>query len=415
MTDEQIRALGPAFAAELERYRRCFGRSDTAGHFGTFCRGLLTDLPRKSVEPIALAAGETVRTLQVFLAGGAWDEERVRETVQRRVGAALAARPADELGVIGVIDETSCEKKGDRTPGVQRQYLGCAGKLENGIVTVHVGVAAGRFRALLDADLYLPKVWDADRERCRAAGIPEAVTYRPKWRMAFDQYVRLRERGHRFDWLVFDEGYGDKVPFLWLLSFVGQKFVAEVPVSFAVRRKSDGPAVRADDRLPRAKAAAGRRFPLKRETTRQQVWRAKAAEVWVNGRRHTLVVAVCEATGEVKYFLTNATTASLRRVVRVAFRRWTVEHLFRVAKSEVGLTHYEGRTYRGLVRHLILGLVVLSFVAIHSDRLRGKKPGRDDGAGLPGVEPAVPAPAPPPAGDRRRGPHRRRHPLPAAA
>ena len=415
MTDEQIRALGPAFAAELSRYRGCFGRSDTAGHFGTFCRGLLTDLPRKSVEPIALAAGETVRTLQVFLAGGAWDEEAVRETVQRRLGAVLAGRPADDLGVIGVIDETSCEKKGDKTPGVQRQYLGCAGKVENGVVTVHVGVAAGRFRALLDAELYLPQAWAADRERCRDAGIPDAVGYRPKWRMAFDQYVRLRDRGHRFDWLVFDEGYGDKVPLLWLLSFVGQKFVAEVPVSFAVRRHADGPAVRADDRLPRATAVHGRRFHLRRETTHRQVWRATAARVWVTGRRHTLVVAVCESTGEVKYFLTNAPAASLRRVLRVAFRRWTVEHLFRVAKSEVGLTHYEGRTYRGLVRHLILCLVVLSFVTRHTDRLRGKKPGRDDGTGLPGVEPAVPGPLPPPADDRRRRPHRHRDPLPAAA
>jgi SRSO17 transposase len=415
MTDEQIRELGPAFAAELQRYRGCFKRSDTAGHFGTFCRGLLADLPRKSVEPIALAAGQTVRTLQVFLAGGAWDEEAVRQTLHRRLGAVLATRPADDLGVVGVIDETSCEKKGDKTPGVQRQYLGCAGKVDNGVVTVHVGVAAGRFRALLDAELYLPTVWDADRDRCRAAGIPDDVCYRPKWRMAFDQYVRLRERGHRFDWLVFDEEYGKAVPFLLLLSFVGQKFVAEVPVSFSVRRRADGPDVRADDRLPRAQALSGRRFHLKRETIRQQVWRAKAATVWVNGRRHTLVVAVCEATGEVKYFLTNATTASLRRVLRVAFRRWTVEHLFRVAKSEVGLTHYEGRTYRGLVRHLILCLVVLSFVALHTDRLRGEKSRRDTGAGLPGVEPAVPAPAPPPASHRGRGPHRRRDPLPAAA
>jgi SRSO17 transposase len=159
----------------------------------------------------------------------------------------------------------------------------------------------------------------------------------------------------------------------------------------------------------------GRRFELARETVRPQVWRAKAAKVWVAGRRHTLVVAVNESTGEVKYFLTNAPNTPLRRILRIAFRRWTVEHAFRVAKSEAGLTHYEGRTYRGLVRHLILCLVVLSFVAIHTDRLRGKKPARDDGAGVPGVEPTVPRPVPPPARGRRPDPHRRRDPLPAAA
>ena len=415
MTDEQIRELGPAFAAELSRYRGCFLQKRTAGHFGTYCRGLLADLPRKSVEPIALASDTAVRTLQEFLVVADWDEALARETVQRRLGGVVAAMATDSLGVVGVIDETSCAKKGEKTPGVQRQYLGCEGKVENGIVTVHVGVAVGRFKALLDADLYLPQGWDADRTRCRAAGIPDDVRYRSKWRIAFDQYVRLRERGHRFDWLVFDEGYGDKVPFLWLLSFVGQKFVAEVPVSFAVRSRADGPSRRADECLPRAKAVKGRRFHLTRETTRKQVWRAKSTEVWVNGRRHTLVVAINEATGEVKYFLTNAPATPLRRVLRVAFRRWTVEHAFRVAKSEAGLTHYEGRTYRGLVRHLILCLVVLSFVAIHTDRLRGKKPRRDDGTGLPGVEPAVPAPVPPPPNRRRRDPHRRRDPLPAAA
>ncbi len=415
MTDEQIRELGPAFAAELSRYRECFLQKRTAGHFGTYCRGLLADLPRKSVEPIALASGTAVRTLQEFLVTADWDEELARETVQRRLGGVVAARPTDSLGVVGVIDETSCAKKGDQTPGVQRQYLGCEGKLENGIVTVHVGVAVGRFRALLDAELYLPRKWDGDRERCRDAGIPDVVRYRSKWRIAFDQYVRLRERGHRFDWLVFDEGYGDKVPFLWLLSFVGQKFVAEVPVSFAVRSRADGPSRRADECLPRATAVTGRRFQLARETVRKQVWRATAAKVWVAGRRHTLVVAINESTGEVKYFLTNAPTTPLRRVLRVAFRRWTVEHAFRIAKSEAGLTHYEGRTYRGLVRHLIQCLVVLSFVAIHTDRLRGKKPRRDDGAGVPGVEPTLPTPVPPPQDGRRCDPHRRRHPLPAVA
>ena len=94
------------------------------------------------------------------------------------------------LGTIGVIDETSCQKWGDQTPGVQRQYLGCVGKVDNGIVTVHVGVSKGRFQALLDADLYLPESWDQDRKRCRAAGIPDDVRYRPKWRIALDQLAR---------------------------------------------------------------------------------------------------------------------------------------------------------------------------------------------------------------------------------
>jgi len=132
-----------------------------------------------------------VRTLQEFLTTAAWDHDRARDLLQRHLADVLADAPADALGTVGVIDETSSVKKGDQTPGVQRQYLGCVGKVENGIVTVHVGVARGRFQALLDADLYLPASWDADRDRCRAAGIPDGVGYRPKWRIALDQLIRL--------------------------------------------------------------------------------------------------------------------------------------------------------------------------------------------------------------------------------
>jgi SRSO17 transposase len=200
MTEQEIRDLGPAFATYLGGFRDCFLQKRTAAHFDTYCRGLLSDLPRKSVEPVALAAGTAVRTLQEFLITSAWDHGRARDHVQRRVADALAGMAADPVGTVGVIDETSCLKKGEQTPGVQRQYLGCAGKIDNGIVTVHVAVARGRFKALLDADLYLPQGWDADRDRCRAAGIPDDVRYQPKWKLALGQLARLAANGVRFDW-----------------------------------------------------------------------------------------------------------------------------------------------------------------------------------------------------------------------
>jgi SRSO17 transposase len=242
--------------------------------------------------------------------------------------------PADPLGTVGVVDETSCRKWGDHTPGVQRQYLGCVGKIDSGIVTVHLGVAKGTFQALLDADLYLPKSWAEDRPRCRAAGIPDDVRHRAKWRLAVDQWVRLAGNGVSFDWLVFDEGYGSKVPFLRFLNLVGQRFVAD---------------------------------------------------------------------------------AALSRVLAVAFRRWVVEHAFRLGKQETGLMHYEGRDYTGLLRHLMLAVVVLGFVATHTERLRGEKPTGDGRAGVPGAEPAVRGRVPPAAG-RARGPAQQRgHPVPPAA
>jgi SRSO17 transposase len=415
MTEQEIAGLGPAFAGYLGRYRNCFLQKRTMAHFDNYCRGLLSDLPRKSVEPIALESGTAVRTLQEFLVTARWDHEQARELLQEGLAQAIAAIPADELGTVGVVDETSCQKWGEHTPGVQRQYLGCLGKVDNGIVTVHVGVCRGRFQALLDADLYLPRSWDEDRRRCQAAGIPDEVRYRPKWRIALDQLARLSERGVSFDWLVFDEGYGAAVPFLSVLTILGQKFVAEVPVNFTVRSRATAAPRRADERLTAAGAKAGRRYRMAHRTVGDSVWRATSVEVWVEERKHTLVVAINEATAEVKYFLSNATNAPLARILAVAFRRWTVEHSFRLGKQEAGLLHFEGRDYTGLIRHLILALVVLGFVATHTERLRGEKSEGHRGAGLSGSEPPLRGSLPPATRHTGEATHERGHLLPPAA
>ena len=111
MTDEEIRQLGPAFAAYLRRYRPCFLQDRTADHFDDYSRALLSDLERKSVEPIALARGTAVRTLQAFLAVARWGHDAVRDTLQRHVASLLPDLPGDRLGTVGIIDETSCRKR----------------------------------------------------------------------------------------------------------------------------------------------------------------------------------------------------------------------------------------------------------------------------------------------------------------
>ena len=414
MTDDAISKLGPAFAGYLRGYRDCFLQQRTATHFDNYCRGLLSDLPRKTVEPIALACGTAARTLQEFLITADWDHERARETLQRRVARVIEQLDDDTLGTVGVIDETSVLKKGDKTPGVQRQYLGCVGKIDNGIVTVHVGVAKGTFQALLDADLFLPESWDHDRPRCRKAGIPDTVRYRPKWRIAYEQLVRLEASGMTFDWLVFDEGYGSKVPFLRILSAVNQRFVGEVPVNFAVQTGGRDESRRADAVLSVADAKRGKLFRLSRKTVADARWRATSRSVRVAGCVWTLVAAINESTAEVKYFVTNATDEPLSRVLAVAFRRATIEHQFRLAKDEAGMMDFEGRHWLGLMRHLILNLVVLGFVSIHTDRLRGEKSGGDDGAGVPGVEQPMRDYVPATPRALRIGPGRTRHPVPPA-
>ena len=386
MTDLQIRDLGPAFADYLRQYRDCFPQSRTAGHFDNYCRGQLSDLPRKSVEPIALACGTSVRTLQSFLVASEWEVDTAAERLRCVVGDYPDTLPRGELGTVGVIDETSCRRKGDETPGVQRQYPGCVGEVDNGIVTVHLGVSRGRFQTLPDADPFLPESWSTDRDRCREGGIPDSPVHRPKWRISLEQLARANASGIRLDWLTFDEGYGGRPEFLCALDDRGQRFVAEVPVSFSVRPTVGAQPVRADVLLPGMRARFGIRATIDRATIAPQRWRASMHRVLVRDRWLTLIAAVCESTGEAKYFATNSTDPGPDRISKAAFRRATVEQCFRLAKSEAGLSHFEGRHYVGLMRHTILTLIVLGFVSMHADRLRGEKPAGDRRAGVPSPE-----------------------------
>jgi SRSO17 transposase len=130
-------------------------------------------------------------SLQEFLTHHVWDHDALLAQTQRRIVTehlpAPGQTPADELGVVGLIDETSVPKKGNKTPGVQRQYCGARGKIDNCIVTVHLAVKYGAFLAMLDSDLFLPeKSWDLDRQRCKEAHIPDEITYRSKGRTKGD-------------------------------------------------------------------------------------------------------------------------------------------------------------------------------------------------------------------------------------
>ena len=228
MDADQFRRLETEFTAFLDRFGDCFSRKDTRAHLVVYVRGQLSDLPEKSVEPIALEAGVAPRTLQEFLSQLKWDEDRMRDRLQQDVAAEHAGPHT-----IGIIDETSDVKKGDKTPGVQKQWSGRLGKTENCIVTVHLGFARGDFHCLLDGELYLPESWDADRDRCREAGIPDSVVYRPKWQIGLELHQRAVYNGLVFEWITFDEGYGSKPEFMRELSSRGQMYVGEVPRSFA--------------------------------------------------------------------------------------------------------------------------------------------------------------------------------------
>jgi SRSO17 transposase len=392
MTPEQMLVLGMAFTAYLRLFEPLVAYQPTVEHLHSYCRGLLSDLPRKSVEPMALACGTAVRTLQEFLRDHVWDQDRMRDQLQQRLGQHPAMNAADDLGTIGVIDETSNAKKGTQTPGVQRQYCGATGKIDNCIVTVHLAVVRGLFKTLIDALLFLPRAWSDDRERCRKAKIPDDVGYRPKWRIALEQVARAFANGLILNWLTFDEYYGGKPAFLeGLEAHAGMSYIGEIPRNFRCltrrprgKKPKKGWKGKRADNLARFSSAWNQQdwknVSLSRLTLDNQTWDVRAGQVYLlrrgelSERTYWLVVARNVATGEVKYFLSNASAdTALEQLLRVAFTRWNVEHTFRVAKTEIGFGHFEGRSYVALMRHMILCVIVMGFVAEHTDRLRKKK------------------------------------------
>ena len=432
MTEAQLDELGPALATFLERFASRFRSTPTFEHLRTYARGLLSELPRKTAEPIALAAGTPVRTLQEFLRDYLWDHDGVGHDVRAHVAQQLAAMPTDDLGTVGLLDETSAMKKGDQTPGVSRQYLGCVGKVDDGIVTVHLGVCRGTYQTLIDADLFLPKCWSDDRDRCRAAGIPDDVVHRPKWRIALEQLDRVWADGVTLDWLTFDSEYGRSPDFLRELDARTQPFVGDVPRRFscravgksAVRPEAEVKGQAAEEVVRNAssfRSQAWQVVRLSRRTAEDQLWRVKCVSVWVSGesgwseRTYRLIWLCSQKTGEEAFVVSNAAVACpVERLVRVAFCRSHVEHLFRIVKSELGFTHFEGRNYVALRRHLSVCVAMMAFVAEHTVRLRGEKSAGDGRAGVPGVEAPEPGLADAATRDGRPNQCAGDHPVPPA-
>lgn len=415
MDADAIRDLEPRLNTFVERFADCFPRRDTRSHLPRYVQGQLSDLERKSVEPMALRMNVPVRTLQEFLSQHRWDHELMRDRVQDIVREEHGA-DGRSGETIGIIDETSAVKKGDKTPGVQRQHCGAVGKLENCIVLVNLAFARGDFHCLLDGDLFLPESWSDDRDRCREAGIPDDIVYRPKSEIALEQYRRARARGLSFDWLTFDEWYGSKPQFLRALDEDEQSFVGEVPRNFRAwidpprvtnrpyrkgkrGRSRKTPRLVAGSSSPQTVEHLARNHAAFRDQPWQQwkvkdtqkgplVWEVKRAMIVVKGADglpgatyHLLVaqnVRNVQNPTEVKYFISNAPPqTTVATLLRVAFSRWRIERCYEDQKGEVGLDHYEGRRYCGLIRHLMLSCVSYLFLSRVRAEQAGEKSGVD--------------------------------------
>lgn len=393
MTSEQIRSLGPSLDEFLQEFDGCFRTGQTRGHLRDYVKGQLSDLPRKSVEPMAELAEVPARTLQEFLSLSDWDHGLARDRVQR-----IVARDHASPHAIGIVDESGHPKKGSKTACVQRQYCGNTGKIDNCVMTVHLAYASGDglFRTMLDSDLYLPACWDDDPRRRREALVPDDVHYLPKYGIALEQLRRARANGVTFDWVTADEWYGEKPAFVAGLEQMGQRFVLEIPrnlmgwshepASLDERRS------KAQDLCRHSPVFSGerwKRYHVKDSTKGPVVWEAKAARFWmlrdgtVVGPYRLMVARDVLDPSEVKYFLSDATDVPARVTLRVGLSRWPVERCLEDEKTELGLSHFECRKYPAVLRHLLVTQVSHLFLARQCRRLRGEKRRRASD-GVPG-------------------------------
>ena len=402
MTSEQIASLQPALTLLMEKFRHCFKREKTLHYWKKYILGLMADLKRKSIEPIALAAEVPVRTLQEFLADFRWDHQRAEDALHRLV--------ADKHGcdnAIGVIDASSHPKQGPKTPGVQRQWCGQTGKIDNCVVGQHLlytdNDPTNPFSCVLASDLFLPSSWDAHRDRCRVAGIPDDVVHRPKWKIAVDQIRRAMCNGIRFSYVVFDEDYGQIPEFWFSLDRMGQRGVGEVRKNFQCwatppqcrSLRAEHAPKRVDNLVRRSGVftkQSWQKIKIKNTTRGPSRWKFKAARVQLTNtsvgksvptdRRYWLIVARCLDSSEIKYFVSNVeANANPKKLLRVAFARWHVEKWFERAKQEAGLGAFEVRTYTGLIRHWLSSRIAMYFLGSETQRLRGGKSADHVGTG----------------------------------
>jgi SRSO17 transposase len=403
MDAEAIRQLEPELDRYLEKFLGCYG-AETKSLNTAYFRGQLSELERKNVERIALRSQIVPRTLQEFLASYEWNHEQLRINLQRTV-----AQEHGDRNSVGIIDETSFVKKGDKTPGVQKQYCGAVGKQENCVVTVHLSYATPDFHCLVDEELFLPESWSNDRERCRRAKIPDDMVYRPKSDIALELYERACGNGIRFEWVTFDEWYGAKPQFLSALYKAHQKYVGEIHCKHRMwikqprvtgrpyRKKSRGKSRKTPRLVAGTRKALGaqecfetqpvftnqswQRWQVKDTEKGPKVVEVKHALVYPqdeNGlpmKAHHLLVVRDVMSAEIKYFLCNAPKqSSVSILLKVAFARWRVERCFEDDKKYIGMDHFEGRGYPGLIRHLILSAVSLLFLARVRQRLKERFP-----------------------------------------
>jgi SRSO17 transposase len=402
--------LGPFLAALGHAKRRRWAP--------VYLRGLLGPGERKSLQPMAARLGLRGHDqLHHFVASTAWDDAPLRRLLVGRADALVGGPDA-----VLVVDDTALPKQGRHSVGVARQYCGASGKRANCQVLVSLTLARGEVPVPVGLRLFLPEAWAAGPDRCARAGVPdEHRRAGPKTGIALAEIDRVLAAGARFGRVVADAGYGISAAFRRGLSERGLVWAVGVPkvqnvysttveLRWPVARTgrprkhpvpSEDP-VAAEATLENAawrriSWRRGTKGPLAAEFAAVRVRPAEGAqlrdgrhlpgeEVWLVGERRT--------TGERKYYLANLPPdATLEGLASLIKARWACEQAHQQLKEELGLDHFEGRSWTGLHRHALMAMIALCFLQHLRLRERGGKRRRPAGAAAAAYPARRPAPA----------------------
>jgi len=369
VTDEDLRSWLSGLDALFARVAGRFGRVEPRRQARLYLMGLLAPLERKNGWQLAEAAGDaTPDRMQRLLNNAHWDARQVRDDLRGYVVENLGDR-----GGVLIVDETGFLKKGTRSAGVQRQYSGTAGRVENCQLGVFLAYAAPRGRALIDAELYLPRSWTGDPGRCAGAGIPGQVGFKTKPELARVMLARALDAGVPASWVTADEAYGQDHKFRAFLEQRRISYVVAVPCS-----QSTGPGTGYGNTGSRADVLAA--------SAPQNAWKRLSAGDGAKGPRlydwamATLPGAGGPSGGQERWLLIRRSLTdpadlayylcygpagtTIAQLVRVAGARWAIEECFASAKNETGLDHYQVRRYDAWHRHITLAMLAHAYLAV---------------------------------------------------
>ena len=382
-------------SALLGLLRSCFARTQTWLVAGRYVSALASELPSRNGWSVAEHAGDrTPGKAQRLLNRASWDEAAAMSQVRRYAAAGLdeaARRSRRRRMTVGALDETGQQKQGTATSGVKRQYMGCAGRVANGINTVHLSyVREQTGHALIGARQWIPAEDIADPVTSLVAGLPLNLRFRTKGQLAIDVLADAYADGLAFDFTCGDEVYGSCTELREFLEDRGQAYVLRVASSFTFALT---PGTRMTCKEAVKKLLKGKQGWEVRSAGRGSKGDRWYAWAWIAtaSPRHSLLVRRHLKTGELAFhycFVPGGQLASKARLIRAAGLRWPAEESFELGKGCFGLDQCQARTYTAVLRHTVLVMAALAVCAVTAAQLRER-------TGSQAPPPAGPAQAPP--------------------